>query len=187
MVINKMENLEEKMKEKDGKDGMKERDINEIFKKLDKFYDITAENVMNKNFPVIEKGAPIKDVIKEIGKLETYYLWVIDSEKNNKLIGIITEEDILSALGESPIQKGVSMDYDIFGLGLLFYGTATSVEDIMNSPPIYCKKKTTIREVIEIMTKERINQVAVVYKGCIIGDINLNKLLNLIVKFLYEG
>lgn len=150
-----------------------------ISQRIGEIYDVKVEKVMSKDFPQIEENASILEVMRKIGGLEVYHLWVVDSTENNKLVGVTTEEDILYALEEP--QNDLLIGGDMLGLGSLLYGTAT-MEDIMVSSPITCSKQSTLDEVMKMMVKRRINQMPVVEEEKIVGEVTLNEILHFVAK-----
>ena len=60
------------------------------------FYEIPAEDIMSEgiwDLPLIEKDASIDCVLSIL--TESDHVWVVESKGSKKLVGIITEHDIL--------------------------------------------------------------------------------------------
>ena len=65
-------------------------------KLMPEFYEIAAKEIMDKRvgeLPLIEKDASIDRVLSILTKSD--HVWVVESKGSKKLVGIITEHDIL--------------------------------------------------------------------------------------------
>jgi len=73
-------------------------------KLIPEFYNIPAKEIMDKRIgelPLIEKDASIDSVLSILTKSD--HVWVVESKGSKKLVGIITEHDILDIF--SPTKK----------------------------------------------------------------------------------
>jgi len=57
------------------------------------FYDISVEEIMNRNPSLIEKNASIYAVAKKVG-MKRRHVWVVERKDSKKLVGVITEKDL---------------------------------------------------------------------------------------------
>ncbi|MEW6069398.1 MAG: CBS domain-containing protein, partial [Candidatus Thermoplasmatota archaeon] len=66
---------------------------------IETFYNLSVKDVLNKrhwDLPLIEKNAELSTVLAVLGGID--HVWVVDSLENKKLLGVITEGDVLKAL-----------------------------------------------------------------------------------------
>lgn len=146
------------------------------------------EEVMNKYPVTIDKQAPISDVAELLVKYNLTAVSVVD--ENNKLIGIITEGDLLykkvrphvphyvNVLGASIYYNGIG-EYNSQFKKLL----ASSVEDLMTKEVITAKPETEVEEVVAVMLDKHLKSMPVVDKeGVLIGSLGRRDIIKLIAK-----
>ncbi|MBP8616102.1 CBS domain-containing protein [Veillonella sp. YH-vei2232] len=146
------------------------------------------EEVMNKYPVTIDKQAPISDVAELLVKYNLTAVSVVD--ENNKLIGIITEGDLLykkvrphvphyvNVLGASIYYNGIG-EYNSQFKKLL----ASSVEDLMTKEVITAKPETEVEEVVAVMLDKHLKSMPVVdEKGVLIGSLGRRDIIKLIAK-----
>lgn len=146
------------------------------------------EEVMNKYPVTIDKQAPISDVAELLVKYNLTAVSVVD--ENNKLIGIITEGDLLykkvrphvphyvNVLGASIYYNGIG-EYNSHFKKLL----ASSVEDLMTKEVITAKPETEVEEVVAVMLDKHLKSMPVVdEKGVLIGSLGRRDIIKLIAK-----
>ncbi|MCF6155317.1 MAG: CBS domain-containing protein [Candidatus Brocadia sp.] len=114
--------------------------------------DIVARDIMNKNVTAAKKQALGRSLAEKL--LTGKYSGMPVVDENNKIIGVISEFDLLAA-----------MDY---GKSL----EKITAEEIMSTKPIYVTEDTTVEDVIHIMTKHNIVRVPVVRNGIPVGIIS---------------
>ena len=90
-------------------------------KLIPEFYEIPAKDIMDKRvseLPLIEKHASIDRVLSIL--TENDHVWVVESKGSKKLVGIITEHDILNAFSPTKkvsyfgLQNKETLHYEIF-------------------------------------------------------------------------
>ena len=146
------------------------------------------EEVMNKYPVTIDKQAPISDVAELLVKYNLTAVSVVD--ESNKLIGIITEGDLLykkvrphvphyvNVLGASIYYKGIG-EYNSQFKKLL----ASSVEDLMTKEVITAKPETEVEEVVAVMLDKHLKSMPVVdEEGVLIGSLGRRDIIKLIAK-----
>ena len=146
------------------------------------------EEVMNKYPVTIDKQAPISDVAELLVKYNLTAVSVVD--ESNKLIGIITEGDLLykkvrphvphyvNVLGASIYYNGIG-EYNSQFKKLL----ASSVEDLMTKEVITAKPETEVEEVVAVMLDKHLKSMPVVdEKGVLIGSLGRRDIIKLIAK-----
>ena len=146
------------------------------------------EEVMNKYPVTIDKQAPISDVAELLVKYNLTAVSVVD--ENNKLIGIITEGDLLykkvrphvphyvNVLGASIYYNGIG-EYNSQFKKLL----ASSVDDLMTKEVITAKPETEVEEVVAVMLDKHLKSMPVVdEEGVLIGSLGRRDIIKLIAK-----
>ena len=146
------------------------------------------EEVMNKYPVTIDKQAPISDVAELLVKYNLTAVSVVD--ESNKLIGIITEGDLLykkvrphvphyvNVLGASIYYNGIG-EYNSQFKKLL----ASSVEDLMTKEVITAKPETEVEEVVAVMLDKHLKSMPVVdEEGVLIGSLGRLDIIKLIAK-----
>ena len=143
-------------------------------KLIPEFYEILAKDVMDKrieHLPLIEKDASMECVLSILTGSD--HVWVVESEGSKKLVGIITEHDILDIF--SP-RKEVSF----FGLPnkkSLHYETFEKAGHIMSRNPIRCSPDEKVEDALNKMIDHRVRRIPVVENGEIKGEITLHHLI----------
>lgn len=130
------------------------------------FYELKIEKIMQtEDVPLIEKDAPIDRVLDILTKKT--HVWVTDGKGSKKIIGAITEHDVLSIL--SPRQ--VPYAFGLPDLRALHHGT---VENVMSKRLIKCNPKDTVTDVLSKMIEHGIRRLPVTKRNnIIVGEIRL--------------
>ncbi len=139
------------------------------------FYDLEVQQLMDKrvwDLPLIEENEDIHHVLNILGARN--HVWVVKDKKNKKLIGIITEHDVLSILAP---KKFPSYVFGMPDVKSIHHGTAKTAGDIKCHRLIVCKKNEKIIDALEKMTKHGLRRLPVVEDGIIIGELTLHQLI----------
>jgi len=143
-------------------------------KLIPEFYEIPAKDIMDKRvreLPLIEKDADIDRVLSVL--TESDHVWVVESRGGRKLVGIITEHDILNIF--SPTKK-----VSYFGLPdkkASHYETFEKAGHIMSRNPIRCRPDEKVKDALNKMMVHRIRRIPVVENDEIAGEITLHHLI----------
>lgn len=130
------------------------------------FYELKVEKIMQKkDVPLIEKDAAVDRVLSILTKKT--HVWVTESKESKKVVGVITEHDVLSIL--SPHRPPY-----VFGMPdvrALHRGTAG---DIMHRRLVKCSPKNTIKSVLEKMMRHGVRRLPVMKRNnTIVGEVRL--------------
>ena len=143
---------------------------------IKEFYDLVVKDLMDQRYwdlPVVEKDADISTILSILSGRN--HVWVVDNKENRRLIGVITEHDILSLLSPPHLPPYMFGKPDLRSLQ---FGIVSRAEDIMSEKPVTCKADEKISDVLLRMKKYRIRRVAVVDdEGKLIGEITLHHLI----------
>jgi IMP dehydrogenase len=136
--------------------------------RLQQFSEIKASEIMVKNPLFITPNEKISAtellmLRKKIGGLP-----VVKDQKNQQLIGIITQRDIRLAK-----------------LAMSLESPNTTVKDLMTSEPYVIKRDEVIRNILKLMFKKKIQRLPVINdNGQLIGLILQNQILKKLFEFM---
>lgn len=140
------------------------------------FYDLKVKDLMDCRYwdlPVVERSTDISTILSVLSGKN--HVWVVDNKKDRRLVGVITEHDILSLLSPPHLPPYMFGKPDLRSFQ---FGIVSKAEDIMSEKPITCKADEKIYDVLLRMKKYRIRRVAVVdEEGRLVGEITLHHLI----------
>jgi len=117
---------------------------------------LKVEDVMIKNVVTVDADTTVKKAVEIMNKYEIGSLVVI---KRNKLVGILTERDILKrVLAESRNPE------------------KTKVREIVTTPIITTSPTTDLEEAAKLMFEKNVKKLPVVSKGELVGLVTLTDL-----------
>ncbi len=140
------------------------------------FFEMKIKDVMKRrawDIPIIEQKREIIDVIALLSTND--HVWVVDNLKRKRVIGIITEHDILHAL--KPMKKHI------------FFGTPTqkglplslyeSIEHIMTQDPFTCTSEENVTDILQMMEAHGIRRMPVINPttGEILSEVTVHQLI----------
>ena len=131
-----------------------------------------------RDLPLLEKDASIDRVLSMLTVDD--HVWIVESKGSKKLVGIITEHDILNIF--SPTKK-----VSYFGLPdrmSLHYETFEKAEQIMSGNPVICEPDENVEDALNKMVRHRIRRIPVVKNDEMIGAITLHQLVGKFYAFI---
>lgn len=123
---------------------------------------MVAKDIMNKIVTAAKKNTIGRDLAVKL--LSGMYSGLPVVDNNGKVIGVVSEFDLLKA-----IRNGKALEQVTAG-------------DIMSKNPICVTEDTPIEEIIDLMTKHNIIRVPVVRKDTLVGVISRCDILSSIVE-----
>ena len=111
-----------------------------------------VKDVMVREVKTIEKGSTVKEAAESMTDLRVGSLIVTDSKQ--KMVGIVTESDILRVIAEGK-------------------KTDTLVDSIMSKKVFYVKPEDDLDDVVEVMVKNKIKKLPVIYQGALVGIVTV--------------
>ena len=141
---------------------------------LQEFYETAAGDIMDKragDIPIIDKDADLIDVLSVLNVSD--HVWVVESKGSKKLVGIITEHDVLHIL--SPKKRIPSVG--VPDKRSLPYSSFEEASHLMSSDPIKCEANEKVGNILDKMITRRIRRMPIVENGDIIGEITLHHLI----------
>lgn len=139
------------------------------------FYELRVQQLMNDHLwdiPIIEKNDDVVNVLNILSG--RHHIWIIDNKKNNELIGVITEHDILSTLSPKNFSPYV---FGVPDIRSLQYGTVKTAEDLMSRKIITCEPEEKVIDILKRMKKFQLRRLPVVKNKKLIGEITLHRLI----------
>ena len=138
-------------------------------KNEEKFLRCKLEKIMKKKgLPLIEKNASVKRVLAELTKRT--HVWVTDGKRSRKVVGVITEHDVLTIL--SPRRPA-----HIIGIPNMrtLHGKA---EEVMTKGTISCTPDETVGGALNKMATHGVRRLPVVDRnGNILGEVTLHQII----------
>ncbi len=145
--------------------------------------EMLVRDVMTKNVLSITKYESIMQVANILTEKNISGLPVVDKE--NKVIGIVTQADILSMVGVSREHTFKDLLKYMLGEPLPARRLGDHVGDIMTSPALTIKPDANIAEAVRIMDEKRIRRLTVVDdKNTLIGILTRADILKAVIKKL---
>lgn len=140
------------------------------------FYDLKVKDLMDKrtwDLPVTEKDTDISTILSIVSGKN--HVWVVDKKENMRLIGVITEHDLLSLISPPSLYPYMFGKPDLRSLQ---FGMVSKAEEIMSKRPITCKAEEKIYDILLKMKRFRVRRLAVIDdEGKLIGEITLHHLI----------
>jgi len=144
---------------------------------LKQFHQIDVETVMKSDMWDMSFVTPETPVEEVIGILSSRkHIWVVDSTKTMRLMGCITERDLVEIIAPRKIDP---YQFTISGShfrSMLFGGVETA-EDMMTGDLVTILPKTTIGKALTKMKRHHLKRLPVVTKGKIVGELTMKSIL----------
>jgi len=144
-------------------------------KLISDFYELKVNQLMDKriwDLPLIEEKQDIHHVLAILGGRN--HIWVVNNKEEKKLVGVITEHDVLSILAPKEFPSYVFGMPDIKSIK---HGTAQTADDVMCHRIIRCKPEDKIIDALMKMVKYELRRLPVVSDGKIVGELTLHQLI----------
>lgn len=142
--------------------------------------ELLVRDVMTKGVITISKFDPVMQVADILTERSISGLPVVDKDK--KVVGIITQADILSMIGVSREHTFKDLLKHMLGETLPQRRMGDHVGDIMTSPAHTIKPEANIAEAVRIMDEKRIRRLTVTDdKGILIGILTRADILKAVI------
>jgi predicted transcriptional regulator len=139
------------------------------------FYELKIKDMISeykKELDVVQKDDSIDKVLYLLKDFQ--HVWVVDSEINMKLLGVINRVDLLHLLAPP---KSI---YHIFSLPKSYHqGTIGVAEDIMDTDFITCEDHDKIVTILKKMIRHTTEKLALISEdGRLTGEVNLKSMIH---------
>ncbi len=152
------------------------RDHEDIQYVLKHFYKVPVETIMKKdiwNMPIAYPDTPIEDILSIMTARR--HIWIVEKKGSTKLMGIITEKDLLDIMAPKKIKP-----YAIGGIDMrsFLFGNIIYAKDIMVRKIVSVEATDTIERALEKMKSFRIRRLPVVdNKGNLVGELTIKTII----------
>ena len=133
----------------------------------------------DEELPVVAKDTHVEELFRLL--MSRHHVWVVDNMDNMKLVGLITEKDMLEILSPKRISP-----YSIGGMNMrsMLFGKTTKAEDVATTQLVVTEPHDTVEDVLHKMKDYRLRRLPVVKDGVLVGEITLKKLMQEFIKVL---
>lgn len=149
----------------------------DISKILKQFHQIDVETVMKSkmwDMSFVTPETPVEEVIGILSSRK--HIWVVDSLKNMRLRGCITERDLVEVIAPrkiDPYQFTISRSH----FRSMLFGGIESAEDMMTEDLVVISPKKTMGVALTKMKRHHLKRLPVVTKGKIVGELTMKSIL----------
>lgn len=136
---------------------------------------MAVSNIMTRKLITVTADTAIEDISKLIIANRISGIPVVDSD--NRVVGMVTQSDIIfRQIHNEPTFAATTEDLVLLKEGMKAekrLGAGNTAKDIMTSPVITAHENDSIREVVELITKEKIKRVVIVdEEGRLVGIVS---------------
>ncbi|NJE60858.1 CBS domain-containing protein [Thermococcus sp. 21S7] len=157
----------------------------EVESALESFHSLRLTDIMPRfeTMPVVTADSDLLSVLKILRS--RHHVWVVDSRENMKLVGVIRYIDVIDVLLPPEAHK--------FKLGMTsktlrsMLGGATKAEDVAERHVLTINEDATVLDALMKMRKYRIQVLAVVKDGKLVGEVSLRILIDELLRLLRVG
>jgi CBS domain-containing membrane protein len=133
-------------------------------------FQMPVREVMTKNVVTIHRHEDLHEAARILSEYRISGMPVVDDD--NRVIGVISEADVLTLAGMKREHTFKDVLRNILGEPVPARKTGSKVEDVMSLPPITAKADDDIGEVANILDERRIKRLPVVDdEGKLVGVI----------------
>ena len=119
---------------------------------------------------MVTPSTPIEDIISLLGSRK--HIWVVRNMKNNRLLGLITERDMVEIIAPrklSPYKFTISTST----LRSLLFGGIETAEDMMTTDLVTARPEDTMGKALQKMKRHHLKRLPVVKAGRIVGELTM--------------
>jgi CBS domain-containing protein len=141
---------------------------------MEEFYKTKVKEIMipERDIPFMEENAGWADFLDKLSVRA--HAWVVNNKEEMKVVGIVTEHDILRNI-VPPSYRKISM-FGLHRADMLHEGTV--VQDIMTHNPVVCSPEETVADVLKKFSSFDIRRLAVVDENKrLLGEITIQLLV----------
>ncbi|ASJ10870.1 CBS domain-containing protein [Thermococcus sp. P6] len=152
---------------------------------LESLHSLILKDIMPKieTMPVVTSDTDVINVLKVLRS--RHHVWVVEDRESMELVGVIRYLDVIDVL--------LSPDTHNFKLGMTsrslksLLGGATRAGDIAERYVLTIEEDATVLDALKKMRRYRIQVLAVVKDGRLVGEISLRILINELLRLLRVG
>lgn len=156
--------------------------MTQIKKMFDRFYDLGVTEVLDHrswDIPIIVQDNPLILIMKILKTND--HAWVVDNLKDRRLVGVITEHDLIKGLAPPEVN---TYSYGKFNRKVFYTTRDIDAAYLMNRNIIQCGSESTVRDVIIKMLDYGVRRIPLVDDGILKGEVTIKNLTNTILTML---
>ena len=141
---------------------------------MEEFYNTKVKEIMipQTDIPFVEENAGWQEFLDKLSVRA--HAWVVNNTEEMKVVGIVTEHDILRS-AVPPGHRKIRL-FGVHRNGVLHRGTV--VKDIMTHNPVVCSPEEIVTDVLKKFSSFNIRRLAVVdEKGRLLGEMTIQLLV----------
>ena len=157
-----------------GEGETKNEDLSEM---LRQFHQIDVKSVMKSNvwdMCFVTPESPIEDIISILSSRK--HIWVVSTIRSMKLLGLITERDIIDVLAPRKIDP-YNFSWSLSSMHSLLFGGVEKARDVMTTDLVMIGPNHTVGQALLKMKKHQLKRLPVVSKGVLIGEITMKSMI----------
>ncbi len=143
---------------------------------LKRLMELKVKDVMNPRPPTCKPETHVSELLKKFRTRKEDYVLVVN--QNKKLLGIVTESDVLYAL-KRPSRH---MFIGAWAAREMIKITASRAEEIMSKHPLTVHPENTVREALDIMSTHKFRHLPVTKEDKIVGAISIRDIIESMLK-----
>ena len=127
-----------------------------------------VQKLMKRPCITLDENSSIKDLIDTLNKNKVGSI-IVTSSRANYPVGIVSERDLVR-------------NYD-----KILNNKYSKVNDVMTKNIIFCNKNTSSKELMEIMSKNKIRHIPIIDQKKLLGIVSIGDVVNRIIEnYAYE-
>ena len=127
-----------------------------------------VQKLMKRACITLDENSTIKNLIDTLNKNKVGCV-VVTSLKSTYPVGIVSERDLVR------------------NFEVILNNNTIKVKDVMTKNIIFCNKNTSSKELMEIMSKNKIRHIPIIEKNKLLGIVSIGDVVNRIIEnYAYE-
>ena len=127
-----------------------------------------VQKLMKRACITLDENSTIKNLIDTLNKNKVGCV-VVTSLNSNYPVGIVSERDLVRKFKD------------------ILNNNTFKVKDVMTKNIIFCNKNTSSKELMEIMSKNKIRHIPIIEKNKLLGIVSIGDVVNRIIEnYAYE-
>ena len=127
-----------------------------------------VQKLMKRACITLDENSTIKNLIDTLNKNKVGCV-VVTSLNSNYPVGIVSERDLVRNFKD------------------ILNNNTIKVKDVMTKNIIFCNKNTSSKELMEIMSKNKIRHIPIIEKNKLLGIVSIGDVVNRIIEnYAYE-
>ena len=127
-----------------------------------------VQKLMKRSCITLDENSSIKNLVDTLNKNKVGCV-VVTSLQSNYPVGIVSERDLVRNFKD------------------ILNNNTIKVKDVMTKNIIFCNKNTSSKELMEIMSKNKIRHIPIIEKNKLLGIVSIGDVVNRIIEnYAYE-